>query len=227
MWQRRPDSGTVARLRQRPNSCIPNSGDAPVLPPPNGFNGSDAPALSEAANSEAIRPDAAVSSPDGSVLRDRPPPARHASGCRFPTSPPPSSLFVTIHAAFAVPEERDSGSESEPVRRKSAARSRNRFHKPAAPGEAIAPQHRAHNDLRAPLSCCRTACCTICPSCTFCVLSLLYGTPALPHERPRFFLRPFRNLNPKLNHTTDKHAIRYSFRRYGSIPDMFNQLIIK
>lgn len=31
MWQRRPDSGTVARLRQRPNSCIRKSGDAPVL----------------------------------------------------------------------------------------------------------------------------------------------------------------------------------------------------
>ncbi len=194
---------------------------------PSGFNGSDA---TIEVRSRKLR---SHSPRCGGFLSRRfraPRPSATRPTCfrmPIPDLPPPSSLFVTIHAAFAVPEERDSGSESEPVRRKSAARSRNRFHKPAAPGEAIAPQHRAHNDLRALLSCCRTACCTICPSCTFCVLSLLYGTPALPHERPRFFLRPFRNLNPKLNHTTDKHAIRYSFRRYGSIPDMFNQLIIK
>lgn len=139
MWQRRPDSGTVARLRQRPNSCIPNSGDAPVLPPPNGFNGSDAPALSEAANSEAIRPDAAVSSPDGSVLRDRPPPARHASGCRFPTSPP---LRRFLSPFMPLSQSRKNGTP---------AANRNRYEEkaPPVPGTvSTSPRHPARPSHR-------------------------------------------------------------------------------
>lgn len=226
MWQRRPDSGTVARLRQRPNSCIPNSGDAPVLPPPKWFQRFG---CTRAFRSCKLR---SHSPRCGGFLSRRfraPRPSATRPTCfRIPIPDlPPSPLFVTIHIAFAAPEERDTGSESEPIRRKSAARSRNRFHKPAAPGEAIAPQHRAHNDLRALLSCCRTAYCTICPSCTFRVLFAFVRNACASARKASFLSPAFQKFESELNHTTDKHAIRYSFRRYGSIPDMFNQLIIK